>query len=121
MNDEQALKKIGREWDAAIAKNDVDPIGKVMSDDWVIVGSDGITTKESFLQSIRVGDLVHAQMNFEDVHVKIQGDTGVVVSRGTSAGTYKGQPFSFHEWSTSTYVRDAGTWRCILTMLTPVK
>lgn len=121
MNDEQELKQVGRQWDMAIAENDVNEISKFMSDDWVIVGNDGITQKESFLKSIRDGDLVHAKMDFDDLHVKVFGNTGIVVSRGTSSGTYKGQPFSFYEWSTSTYVQNAGTWRCVVTMLTPAK
>jgi hypothetical protein len=49
------------------------------------------------------------------------GNTGVITSRGTSSGTYKGQPFSLHEWSTSIFALKDEKWFCVLTMLTPAK
>lgn len=91
-----------------------------MSDDWVIVGTEGgITSKADFLETVKSGDLIHTKMEFEDLHVKIYGNAGVVISRGTSSGTYKGMPFSFFEWSTSTYIHNGSNWQCVLTMLTP--
>ncbi len=122
MNHDEELRKFGRQWDQSIVANDPDKISLFMSDDWVIVGTDGgITSKSDFLQTVRSGDLVHTEMSFEDLHVKVYGNMGVVVSRGTSSGTYKGKPFSFYEWSTSTYIRTDEGWKCVLTMLTPAK
>lgn len=117
---EQDLIQFGRRWDESIANNNVGEISKFMSSDWVIIGTEGgITPKSFFLESVSSGDLVHTKMDFEDMHVKVYGNCGVVTSRGTSSGTYKGKPFSFFEWTTSTYVRDGQGWKCILTMLTP--
>jgi hypothetical protein len=66
--------------------NDVQKIAPFVDEGWVIVSSEGkITSKHDFLQVIKSGDLVHTRMEFEDVHVKIYGSTGVVVSRGTNA------------------------------------
>lgn len=103
-----------------MVRNDPHEISKFMSDDWVIVGTDGgITPKESFIHSIQSGDLNHTRMDAEDSRVRIYENTGVLTSRGTSSGTYKGQPFSFYEWSTSVFVWNNTGWRCVLTMLTP--
>jgi ketosteroid isomerase-like protein len=118
----EALIHFGRLWDEAMVNNDADEIGKFMAADWVIVGTEGgITSKSSFLDGIRSGDLMHTRMDSDDSRVQLYGNTGVVTSRGTSSGKYKGQPFSFYEWSTSIYIREKGKWRCVLTMLTPVK
>lgn len=117
---EHDLSQFGRRWDEAIANNNVEEISEFMSDDWVIIGTEGgITPKSSFLDSVSSGDLVHTKMDFEDMHVKVYENCGVVTSRGTSSGTYKGTPFSFFEWTTSTYVRGNDGWKCVLTMLTP--
>lgn len=117
---EQSLVQFGRRWDEAIAKNAVDEISTFMSNDWVIIGTEGgITTKSFFLESISAGDLIHTKMDFEDMHVKVYQHCGVVTSRGTSSGTYKGHTFSFFEWTTSTYIREGENWKCVLTMLTP--
>ena len=122
MDDKQQLIQFEREWDEAIANNKVEEISGFMSDDWVIVGTEGgITSKSDFLETIASGDLVHTKMDFQDIHVKVYADCGVVISRGTSSGTYKGQAFTFFEWSRSTYVRQNGAWKCVLTMLTPAK
>ncbi len=122
MGTKDELIQFGKHWDQAIENNDVNEISKFMASDWVIVGTDGgITSKSSFLDWISSGDLVHNRMDFEDIRVQLYENTGVVTSRGTSGGTYKGQPFSFYEWTTSVYILENGKWRCVLTMLTPAK
>ncbi|MGZ5190623.1 MAG: nuclear transport factor 2 family protein [Flavisolibacter sp.] len=116
------LSQFGKDWDKAIEANDVHSIAQFMSDDWVIIGTDGgITNKESFLDFIRSGDLQHNSMHFEDLRIEIYDNTGIVTSRGTSSGTYKGQPFSFYEWSSNVFIRKNDKWLCVLTMLTPAK
>ena len=93
-----------------------------MSEDWVIIGTDGgITSKENFLAFISSGDLKHSKMDFEDLRIEIYDNTGVVTSRGTSSGTYKDQPFTLYEWSSNVFIRKEGKWQCVLTMLTPAK
>jgi ketosteroid isomerase-like protein len=83
MNTLEELMQFGKQWDQAIVDNDAEKVSKFMSSDWVIVGTEGgITSKASFLDSIRSGDLVHNKMDFEDIRVKLYGNTGVVTSRG---------------------------------------
>jgi hypothetical protein len=53
------------------------------------------------------------------MRIKVYQNTGVVTSRGTSAGEYKGQPFELYEWSTSVLIRNEEKWLCVHTMLTP--
>lgn len=116
------LTRCGRQWDEAIAENDVTNIARFMADEWVIIGTEGgITSKTNFLDHIRSGDLVHTGMEFEDIRVEIYGHSAVVTSKGTSRGMYKGKPFSYYEWSTNVYIQHGGDWRCVLTMLTPAQ
>jgi hypothetical protein len=116
--EEEKLIQFGISWDQAILSNDVSEISPFMSDDWVNVGSNGITTKETFLASIKSGSLTHHTMTTELPRAKIYNDTGIVTSRGISAGTWNGTPFELHEWQTSVYIRKVETWQCVLTMLT---
>ncbi len=113
------LKERCHQCDQAMERNDPDEIWQFMSDDWICIGSDGVTPRERFLASIRSGDLVHTRMDSDEMIVRMYGESGVVVSRGTSAGKYKGQDFSLYEWSTSVFTRSEGQWVCVLTMLTP--
>lgn len=119
---QKELATVESKWNQSIVANDVKEIGRYMSDDWVIIGTEGgIVSKSSFLEWVRSGDLVHSRMDFENVRMQIYGDTGVITARGTSAGSYKGEPFSFYEWATSVYIKQGGNWRCVLTMLTPAQ
>jgi hypothetical protein len=58
-------------------------------------------------------------MDSDETNITIYGNTGILVSRGTSAGTYNGDNFSLYEWSTSVFIKTEGKWRCVITMLTP--
>ena len=64
------LSQFGKDWDKAIEMNDVSAIAQFMSDDWVIIGTDGgITPKNTFLGFISSGDLKHTKMEFEDLRL----------------------------------------------------
>lgn len=116
------LRQLGRQWDKAIVDNDALEIGRFMAADWVIVGTEGgITPKPSFLDYVKSGDLLHNQMDFEDIRMEIYENTAIVISKGTSSGAYKGEPFSYYEWSTNVYIKNNGYWLCVLTMLTPAE
>lgn len=122
MTAKEELLEFGQKWDEALVSNDVDAISSFMSDDWTIIGTaGGITTKESFLDWIRSGDLTHNRMDSDETHIQIYGSTGIVTSRGTSAGMYLGKPFSLYEWSLSVFIRSENEWKCVATMLTPAK
>jgi ketosteroid isomerase-like protein len=116
------LSRICREWDQAIASNNMPEIGKFMADDWVILGTEGgMTSKADFLKLIESGHLQHNAMEFKDIRIVVYESSAVVTSKGTSSGTYKGQPFSYYEWSTNVFVNITGEWLCVYTMLTPAE
>src|SRR5262245_48222192 len=118
-NDKQELLDFSKRWDKAMVTNNANEIAKFMSDNWIIIGSSGITPKPAFLQMISSGMLSHNRMDTDEDNIIIYGDTGILVSRGTSAGKFNGRDFSLYEWSTSVFMRVKGKWLCMLTMLTP--
>ncbi|HET9745247.1 MAG TPA: nuclear transport factor 2 family protein [Chitinophagaceae bacterium] len=117
--DKKDLLDFSKRWDQAMVSNDVNEIGKFMSDTWIIIGSNGITPKSTFLQMISSGALTHSRMDSDEDNIIIYGNTGILVSRGTSAGKFNGQEFSLYEWSTSIFMKTGRKWQCVLTMLTP--
>lgn len=121
MNEEQKLIQFGIQWDDAIVSNNASGIGKFMSDDWVCIGSNGITPRASFLGWIQSGALTHNKMTTEEPRAKIYGNTGIISSRGISAGTWNGEPFELFEWQTSVFIKEHDKWKCVLTMLTPAE
>lgn len=122
MTPEEELILFCKHWDDAMVRNNAEEIGKFMSDDWVIVGTEGgITLKDEFLEGIRSGDLTHSRMDLDEMRVNLYGNTGIVVARGTSAGSYQNQVFELYEWATSVFIRNHKKWICVVTMLTPAR
>ena len=108
-------------WDRAMVANDADAIGAYMADDWAIVGPDGrVGEKARFLELVRSGDLAHDVMETHEPNVRIYGDAAVVIARGVSGGSYRGEPFHLVERVTCVFVRQDGRLRCVLTHLSPM-
>ncbi|GGW99087.1 hypothetical protein GCM10010297_21240 [Streptomyces malachitofuscus] len=115
----ERLIALEQDWSAAIVSDDADRIGSFVTDDWVIVSSRGIGTREEFLGLIRSGDLTHTAMQAAGpLRVRIHGDTAVVTGRMTNTAYYRGQRFDADEWVTDVFVRHRDGWRCALTHLT---
>jgi ketosteroid isomerase-like protein len=114
----EELVAAAREWDRAMVANDPVAIGRYMAEDWIIVGSDGSTNnKAGFLELVRSGVLTHDVMESHDLDVRIYGDTAVMTGRGVSGGAFNGQRFHELERVSCVFVRQDGTWRCVLTHL----
>jgi ketosteroid isomerase-like protein len=118
---EQELLDACHAWDRAMVTNDADAIGAFMSDDWIIIGSDGnICDKATFLGLVKSGALTHDVMESHDMNVRVYRDTAVVVGRGVSGGKYQGHPFHEVERVTCVFVRQKGQWKCVLTHLSRI-
>ena len=118
MSDTNDLIDVANAWDRAMVSNDAAAIGRYMSDDWTIIGSDGgIIDKATFLGLVSSGTLTHDVMESDDFNVRVYGDTAVITSRGVSGGTYQGRPFREAERVTCVFVRQRGQWTCVVTHL----
>jgi ketosteroid isomerase-like protein len=113
-----ALIALAHEWDRAMVSNDADLIGRYMSDDWIIIGSDGrVGDRATFLELVRSGALSHDVMESHDIDVRLYGDTAVMLARGLSGGKYQGQAFRETERVSCVFVKEEGRWRCVMTHL----
>jgi ketosteroid isomerase-like protein len=106
-------------WSAAIVANDPSEIDRYMTPEWVIVGQDGVTTRERFLQLVASGDLTHDMMRFEVVQLHQAPDCVVVTARGVNSGAWRGQRFEADEWVSDVFVRRDSAWRCVHSHITP--
>jgi ketosteroid isomerase-like protein len=112
---------VAEAWDGAMVTNDAHAIGAFMADEWTIVGPDGgVSDKEEFLEALRSRELSHSVMETHEPVVRIYGDTAVMVSRGLSAGRYRGTAFRFVERVTCVFVKRDGHWRCVHTHLSEI-
>lgn len=125
MTDEQLkqhFQEIEDNFNKAIVSNNVTEIKKCISDDWVLVDSQGgIIPQKRFFQVIEQGLLSHSSMNKEILRVKVYGNIALVTGRGQNTGIWQGKPMEADEWVTDVYKKENDNWICVLTHLTPVK
>jgi hypothetical protein len=116
----QLLKRTELRWNKAIEGNHVEEMSKYMHNEWIIFSGDGnVTTKEMFLTSVSTRELVHTKMDFEILNVKVYHNTGLIMQRGTSAGTWKGQAFSNYEVASTVFIKNNEEWLAVQTMIAP--
>src|SRR4030095_229717 len=115
----EELLKIEEEFAAAILKNDVENIGRLVADDWIIIDPNGeIVDRARFFEVIRPRSLTHEMMQSEDLRVRVYEDSAVVIAVTRTKGKFIGQEFSTRERGTDVFVKRDGRWQCVLTHLT---
>lgn len=116
------FQQIEDSFNLAVISNSVDEIKKCITDDWVLVDSQGgIIPQERFFNVLEQGLLSHSMMTKEVLRVKVYGDIALVTGRGQNTGIWLGQPIQADEWVTDVYKNENNKWLCVLTHLTPVK
>jgi ketosteroid isomerase-like protein len=116
---EEELLKLEEAFSEAIVKNDLEGIGRLVADDWIIIDPNGeIVDRTRFFEVIKSGALTHDTMDSEDFRVRVYGDSAVVTGITRTKGKFMGQEFSTQERATDVFVKRDGRWRCVLTHLT---
>ncbi len=119
MTAEEELLKLEKEFAEAIVRNDLESIGRLVTDDWIIIDPNGeIVDRPRFFEVIKSGALMHDLMESEDFRVRVYGDSAVVSAVTRSKGKFMGQEFSTQERATDVFVKRDGRWQCVLTHLT---
>ena len=116
---EEELLKIEEEFAEAIIKNDLEGIGRLVTDDWIIIDPNGeIVDRTRFIEVIKSGALTHDMMESEDFRIRVYRDSAVVTAVTRTKGKFMGHDFSTQERATDVFVKRDGRWQCVLTHLT---
>jgi ketosteroid isomerase-like protein len=116
---EEELLRLENAFAEAIVKNDLEGIGRFVTDDWIIIDPNGeIVDRVRFFEVIKSGTLTHDMMESEDFRVRVYGDSAVVTGVTRTKGKFMGQEFSTQERATDVFVRRDRRWQCVLTHLT---
>ena len=117
-----AFQIIEDNFNEAVISNKVEEIKKCVTEDWVLVDSQGgILPQERFFNVLDQGLLSHHTMTKEVLRVKVYDNIALVTGRGQNTGTWQGHPLAADEWVTDVYKKENEKWLCVLTHLTPVK
>jgi ketosteroid isomerase-like protein len=116
---EEELLKLEEAFAQAIVSNDLEGIGRLVADDWIIIEPNGdMVDRRRFFEVIKSEALTHDMMESENFRVRVYGDSAVVTAVTRSKGKFMGQEFSTQERATDVFVKREGRWQCVLTHLT---
>jgi ketosteroid isomerase-like protein len=115
---EEELLKVEKEFAETIVTNDLEGLGRLVADDWIVDPNGKIVDRTRFFEVIKSGALTHDMMESEDLRVRVYGDSAVVTAVTRTKGKFMGQEFSTQERATDVFVRRDGRWQCVLTHLT---
>jgi len=113
-NDEQAVPQLLQEISTALLRADTAALDRIYADDYTLVNESGVLmTKAPRLAAIKSGELKFESVVFDEVNVRLYGNTAVATYRVTSKGQFKGQAIGGQSRATSTYVKMKGRWQLV--------
>ncbi len=116
---EKEILEVESKFGEAMIQNDAEAIGRILSDDWIIIDPDGgVIDKSRFLDVIKSGALKHEAMDSEDIRVRTYPNTATVTAVTHTRTKYLGKEFTTHERATDVFVKKDERWQCVLTHLT---
>jgi ketosteroid isomerase-like protein len=112
--EEKIVAALDTQYQAAVQKNDVATMDKILADNFVLVTGSGKTyTKADLLKDARSGHTVYERQEDSEQTVRVWGDTAVVTALLWSKGKSDGKPFEHKLWFSDVYVRTPNGWRYV--------
>jgi ketosteroid isomerase-like protein len=113
-DDRKAVAALDTEYQAAVKRNDVATMARILADDFVLVTGSGKTyTKADFLNVAKSGTTIYEQNDEKVQTVRVWGNTAVVTAKLWEKGTEDGKPFEHLFWFSDTYIRTPAGWKYV--------
>jgi len=120
-SDEQAVRQLLNEASAALSRNDTAALDRIYADSYTLTNENGVVlTKAPRLAAIKSGELKFESVVFDDVNIRLYGNTAVATFRVTSKAQFKGQEAGGQFRGTSTYVKMKGRWQLVAAQTTRI-
>lgn len=119
---EQALIKLKHDIGNAYVQRDIAALQRLYADDYTVTDDSGETiNKTQEIDRLRSGSSTYEATSYEDVKVRVYGNTAIVAGRGTVKGRGKNGPFHKQYFSTNLFVQQDGVWRAVAAHISGVK
>ncbi|MBL8298568.1 MAG: nuclear transport factor 2 family protein [Rhodanobacteraceae bacterium] len=115
--DQAAVAALDTEFQAAVKRNDVSTVGRILADDFVLISGAGkVSTRQQLLDEVRSGRVRYEQQDEVpgSQTVRVWGDTAVVTALLWLKGVDGTQPFDRKLWFSDVYVRTPTGWKYAL-------
>ena len=115
-SDAETVAALDTEYQAAVAKNDADTMGRILADDFgLVLGNGTVLTKPDLIKEARAGK-IHYEQQIEidnSQKVRVWGNTAVVTAKLWLKGTREEKTFDRKLWFSDTYVRTEKGWKYV--------
>src|SRR5215469_12993927 len=113
--------ELGRQWASAERAGDADTLEPLLAHDFLLVGPLGfMLDKPQYLGSRRSGDLKHASLVWDDVHVRAYDNAAVAVGSLTQRSTYQGRDASGRFRVTQVAAQHGDRWTIVGLHYSPI-
>ncbi|CAN5320682.1 hypothetical protein BH18GEM1_BH18GEM1_18630 [soil metagenome] len=120
-DDEQAVRQLLNELYTALGRNDTAALDRIYADDYTLVNEDGVlTTKAPRLAAIKSGELKFESVSFDEVNVRLYGNTAVATYRAINKVQFKGQEIGGQFRVTVTLVKKNERWQVVAAQVTRI-
>jgi len=120
-NGEEQIKTLQRQMIEADLKGDISFLEKHFADDATIIyGSGKMITKAERIEAVKSGALKYESYDVHDSKIRVDGNTAVVTELGSFKGLVNGKPFSGDLRNTRVWIKQKGSWNCVLFQTTRV-
>ena len=120
-NAEQQIKTLVDQVRAATLKADTDFLDKVLADGYTAVRGDGsVLTKAQLIEGYKSGSIKYEAIDIKDLQIKVYGHTAVSTTLGFSKNIRNGKPYSGTTRTTTVWVKQKGSWKCVAYQTTRV-
>jgi ketosteroid isomerase-like protein len=105
------LREVGRRWAAAEVAGDTDTLGRLVTDDFRLVGPYGfVLDRQQWLDRYRSGDLVTTVLDWHDVEIRDHGDAAMSIGTQTQEAAYRSAANNGDFRIGHVFVRHDGRW-----------
>jgi ketosteroid isomerase-like protein len=112
--EKKIVAALDTEYQEAVKLNDAATMGRILSDDFILVTSSGKTyTKSELLDEVKSGRTAYERQEDTDKTVRLWGDTAVVTAKLWEKGTEDAKPFEYKLWFSDVYRRTPTGWRYV--------
>jgi uncharacterized protein (TIGR02246 family) len=119
---EQELIQLKHDIGRAYVKRDAAALERLYADDYTVTDAAGETTsKVQEIERMKTGTAVYEATTYDDVKVRVYGDTAIVAGRGTVKGRGTSGAFHTEYRSTNVFVKRSGRWQVVAAHLSGVK
>jgi uncharacterized protein (TIGR02246 family) len=108
------VKKMDQQWAEATLRRDSAALNRILADDLKYVhGNASVQNKKEFIDSLKSGDLAYHTIDFEEVDVRVVGDSAIAMSKLRLFITMGGQDQKFEVRFLRVYVKRKGAWQLL--------